>query len=142
MSKIVLDEGLIRDIAEAHDGEARNDYSGPRMYGDTCLGVTFNSLQDFLGFYTELVTSFPYHADQLGGVLTDGMGLGTIYYWPGIKVVGDDWADCRFCDRRINFVGGLWVDPEATGDDAIWWETCDSNHEDRIAAHEPVSNDG
>ena len=138
---IQLDFGLVRDIAEAHDGSARPDYSGRGMYGDTCLGVTFDNLQDFLGFYTELVTSFPHHAARLAAVSTDGMGLGTIYYWRGIKPSGQE-ADCRFCGRRVEYVGGIWVDPEATGDDAIWWETCDSNHEDRIAAHEPVSDDG
>lgn len=47
-------------------------------------------------------------------------------------------ATCRHCDRRIIKDGtGRWVDPEAGGDDSIWRETCDENHEDRVAAHEP-----
>lgn len=47
-------------------------------------------------------------------------------------------ATCRRCGRTIyyNPTDG-WIDPEATGDDSIWRETCDENHEDRIAAHEP-----
>jgi hypothetical protein len=46
---------------------------------------------------------------------------------------------CRHCDRRIVWSeDDGWVDPDADGDDLIWRETCDSNHEDRIAAHEPV----
>ncbi len=44
---------------------------------------------------------------------------------------------CKHCKRRIELAEGRWVDPEATGDDSVWRETCDANHEDRIAAHEP-----
>lgn len=46
---------------------------------------------------------------------------------------------CRHCGRGIvKDAGDRWVDPEATGDDSTWRETCDENHEDRIAAHEPL----
>jgi hypothetical protein len=31
---------------------------------------------------------------------------------------------------------GEWVDPEATGDDSIWREVCDS-HDTFTAEHEP-----
>lgn len=49
-------------------------------------------------------------------------------------------ANCRHCERSIvNEGDGRWLDPEADGDDHIWMETCDSNHEDRIAAHEPAT---
>jgi hypothetical protein len=44
---------------------------------------------------------------------------------------------CRFCGRDIVDDGRAWVDPEATGDDSIWRETCDSSHETREAYHEP-----
>ena len=44
---------------------------------------------------------------------------------------------CKFCQRGIVEVDRAWVDPEATGDDAVWRETCESNHLDRIGAHEP-----
>lgn len=46
-------------------------------------------------------------------------------------------STCRHCHRGIQFVDDRWIDPEATGDDVIWRETCADNHEDRIAAHEP-----
>ena len=46
-------------------------------------------------------------------------------------------ATCRHCGREVDLVDGRWIDPEATGDDSVWRETCDENHEDRIAAHEP-----
>jgi hypothetical protein len=48
---------------------------------------------------------------------------------------------CKHCTRDITCVDGTWVDPEATGDDSIWREVCDANHEDRIAAHEPEDGD-
>lgn len=47
-------------------------------------------------------------------------------------------ATCVHCSRDIvQDADGRWVDPEATGDDSVWRETCDSNDTDRIAAHEP-----
>lgn len=47
-------------------------------------------------------------------------------------------ALCQHCGREITLdTENRWVDPEATGDDLVWRETCDANHEDRIAAHEP-----
>lgn len=43
---------------------------------------------------------------------------------------------CNFCSRAIELEGGFWVDPQATGDDITWRETCDAN--DTFAApHEP-----
>lgn len=45
-------------------------------------------------------------------------------------------AECRHCGRRIIFVAGSWIDPEATGDDSVWSETCDS-HDTFTAEHEP-----
>lgn len=43
---------------------------------------------------------------------------------------------CRHCNRSIIDVDGLWVDPEATGDDSIWREVCD-RHDTFTAEHEP-----
>lgn len=46
-------------------------------------------------------------------------------------------VECRHCGRRIIFEQGVgWIDPEATGDDSIWRETCDS-HDTFTAEHEP-----
>ena len=47
-------------------------------------------------------------------------------------------TDCRYCGRRIVLVEGVWVDPEATGDDKVWHETCDA-HDTFTADHEPES---
>lgn len=44
---------------------------------------------------------------------------------------------CVHCDREIRHYGnGVWVDPAAKGDDAVWGETCDS-HDTFPANHEP-----
>lgn len=43
---------------------------------------------------------------------------------------------CVHCQRGIIFEGGCWVDPEATGDDSIWRETC-GEHDTFTAEHEP-----
>lgn len=71
---------------------------------------------------------------------------------PGHRKVLLDWARrkasdheaiCLHCERRIIYDVDSedWVDPEATGDDVMWRETCQDNHEDRIAAHEPPTTD-
>ena len=49
---------------------------------------------------------------------------------------GDGAGRCRHCERYITFDGGVWIDPEATGDDSMWRETCDAN-DTFDARHEP-----
>lgn len=48
-------------------------------------------------------------------------------------------STCRHCGRRILLIFGRWIDPEATGDDRVWRETCDS-HDTFTAEHEPAAN--
>lgn len=43
---------------------------------------------------------------------------------------------CQHCGRSVVLEDGRWIDPEATGDDAIWRETCDA-HDTFTAEHEP-----
>lgn len=43
---------------------------------------------------------------------------------------------CQHCQRAIHQEGDTWIDPEATGDDSVWRETCDQ-HDTFIADHEP-----
>jgi hypothetical protein len=51
-------------------------------------------------------------------------------------------TECMHCERVIvpnpDDAPGLyqWIDPEATGDDSIWRESCDA-HDTFIANHEP-----
>lgn len=44
---------------------------------------------------------------------------------------------CEHCGRAINDSPDGWIDPLATGDDAIWRETCDAN-DTFTAEHEPA----
>lgn len=47
-------------------------------------------------------------------------------------------ADCEHCGRTIILrADGVWIDPEATGDDSLWRECCDANDDDITAPHEP-----
>ena len=49
-------------------------------------------------------------------------------------------STCRHCGRTIVLDRfGFWTDPEATGDDAMWRETCDQ-HDTFTADHEPVTS--
>lgn len=51
-------------------------------------------------------------------------------------------ADCRYCGRTIvNDPTYGWIDPEATGDDSVWRETCDE-HDTFIAEHAPATGRG
>lgn len=43
---------------------------------------------------------------------------------------------CRHCGWPIVLEGGRWINLEATGDDRIWRETCES-HDTLTAEHEP-----
>lgn len=54
--------------------------------------------------------------------------------WPRVNGTAD--TRCRHCGRGIVLEDGVWIDPEATGDDAIWRETCDA-HDTFTAEHEP-----
>lgn len=45
-------------------------------------------------------------------------------------------AECKHCGRTITKINDAWVDEEATGDDSVWRETCDS-HDTFTAEHEP-----
>lgn len=45
-------------------------------------------------------------------------------------------AVCKHCDRDIVAAVGMWVDPDATGDDDMWREVCDGN-DTFVAEHEP-----
>jgi hypothetical protein len=72
-----------------------------------------------------------------------GEVYGYVHIEPDGEVVTTDvdgeHAECRHCGRDIEpDKDGRWIDPEATGDDVVWRETCDENHDDRIAAHEPT----
>lgn len=48
-------------------------------------------------------------------------------------------STCRHCGRTIVNEDGRWIDPEATGDDSVWRETCDA-HDTFAAEHEPSVN--
>lgn len=48
----------------------------------------------------------------------------------------DERATCTHCGRLIVQEQGRWVDPQATGDDSMWRETCDA-HDTTTAEHEP-----
>jgi hypothetical protein len=48
-------------------------------------------------------------------------------------------ATCKHCGRSITLVNDEWIDPLATGDDAMWRETCDA-HDTLTAEHEPADN--
>ncbi len=79
---VLLMSGLDGEIA------IKEDYSGRGMYGDTCFGIVCD-ITDFAIFCAS-VGSFMDDWDWLGRVRTDNMGLSTIWYWPGVKLVEEE----------------------------------------------------
>jgi hypothetical protein len=61
-----------------------------------------------------------------------------------LEAIADHYATrclprCRHCGRPIEFSPeGIWIDPQATGDDSVWRETCDA-HDTFTAEHEPTA---
>lgn len=47
-------------------------------------------------------------------------------------------GSCVHCHRSVIVVDGRWIDPQATGDDAMWRETCDAS-DTFTAEHEVVA---
>lgn len=52
----------------------------------------------------------------------------------------DATATCKHCERTIVQENGAWIDPEATGDDEMWRESCES-HDTFPAEHEPTDKE-
>lgn len=56
--------------------------------------------------------------------------------WCELAIGAELLVTCRHCHRVIVNENGRWIDPEATGDDSVWRETCDA-HDTFVAEHEP-----
>lgn len=72
------------------------------------------------------------YADTMVGSIADIMAR-----YDGMAHDGEGEHTCEHCDRAIvQDDDGRWVDPEATGGDSVWRETCDAN-DTFDAVHEP-----
>lgn len=58
----------------------------------------------------------------------------------GGSVMPSPSSTCRHCNRRIVLRNGSWIDPQATGGDWVWRETCDA-HDTFVADHEPTEQE-
>ena len=75
---------IMQDFCEQYNHELRDDYSGRRMYGDTCVGIVCDYPLEVL------VELCQYLADNdiddfheyLSGVRQDSMGMENIIYFP------------------------------------------------------------
>lgn len=75
---------IIREAAEFTDLEFRTSYPGRRMYGKTCIGVAGHAA-GYTAFLVYVAGEDMQLAKYLTAVSTDDMGLGTIWYWPGLE---------------------------------------------------------
>lgn len=70
--------------AKKYNGYPRDSYSGRFMYGKSCVGVDFDSLNDFVEFRMAIGQKLPDF--DWSAMTTDSMGLGMVYYWKQIPV--------------------------------------------------------
>ena len=71
----------------------------------------------------------------------DGARRGGAAGQDGATARGEGAGQCVHCERPIvQQEDGIWIDPEATGDDSIWRETCQT-HDTFIANHEPLDEE-
>lgn len=73
--------------------------------------------------------------DTCGAPCDDDTGECTSDATHPVALTGDE-ATCAHCGRRIVKSNVGWIDPEATGDDAMWRVSCDA-HDTFTAEHEP-----
>lgn len=65
------------------------DYSGKAMYGATCFGLQCDEGQ-LLEFTISLARQDEgMDLEWLRKVRSDSMGLGSIFYWPGVTIPGE-----------------------------------------------------
>jgi len=67
------------------DGEDIMSYSGRGMYGDQCLGLTFEGFSDAFNFALE-VSAYDGLAELLSSPSYDSMGRGIVIYFRNIAV--------------------------------------------------------
>ncbi|MFM7010086.1 MAG: hypothetical protein ACKO0Z_12275 [Betaproteobacteria bacterium] len=70
---------IIRDVADAVEGDFTDTYSGRGMYGKTCCGVICKHEQDAIEEAAAM---------GLRGASIDNMGRSMIVYWPRVSADG------------------------------------------------------
>jgi hypothetical protein len=70
------------------------------------------------------LANLPDEGYSLFDIAVDGV-LDVIVRYSQTEVTPTSESVCCNCQRRIVNVDGAWIDPEATGDDSVWRETCD-----------------
>jgi hypothetical protein len=86
-----IDKSILEDAcwdADLDPDEAlRTDYSGRGMYGDKCVGLVHDSVDELIDLVTFVREKDP---DLLRGAVQDSMGRSTITYWPRWTVTEED----------------------------------------------------
>jgi hypothetical protein len=110
----------------------------PEYYSDTdaeeLAGAGWEALTGYTGQYGY---NGPHmHASEYlgGGLARDILATPGVYVVVVVNVLPDN--VCVHCERElVQDSDGRWIDPEATGDDSVWRETCD-RHDTFTAEHE------
>lgn len=126
--------------ARAHTGDELADifldavefYAAPWKRPDGCP-------RDVVGWLDDPDASQWLHDCVADGESALADAGGCVYWDDGyvIERIEASRSECRHCGRVIECGSdGIWRDPDATGDDSVWSETCDA-HDTLIADHEP-----
>lgn len=92
-------------------------------YEKLCEEVA-NAVGVILGDHGVSLGDLPSEGLSMFDLAVDGV-VGVIVRYSQTEVTPTSESVCRNCQRRIVNVNGEWIDPEATGDDSVWRETCD-----------------
>lgn len=78
---------LLREAANNHNMQLREDYSGRSMYGALCVGFVYDDLGDFLSALVDIaIDDYDFASTLASRACTDSMGLSTIVYFPRLTV--------------------------------------------------------
>lgn len=87
-----MEKTLLQKLLEETDYNPRS-YSGRGMYGEECLAVVTDDLGELLAnvmdYAIDVLDDKDMHtlAESFRCMISDSMGMGTVYYFPDLKFV-------------------------------------------------------
>lgn len=116
----------------------QHGYDGPILHNsEQIAGAVERRVLERPGIYVALVAYWT-PEDEPEGLTGDTLHDGEPDDAEGWAIARLKDQDCRHCGRTLTRTSDGWVDPAATGDDAVWRETCDA-HDTFAAEHEPAN---
>jgi hypothetical protein len=83
-----IEFGLLEELADELQGEARGAYSGRAMYGQSCVGIVLDSERELIALgvaISQIVEDEDLKTILTNGARIDTMGMGIIVYWSSLS---------------------------------------------------------